>query len=227
MVNAALVIPAWNEAESIAAVLREVPPGSVSEVIVAVGSLDDPTCVPARQNGARVVVQEQHGYGAACWSGFQAAVSSGAEIVAFLDGDYSDPPAALSRVLEPLLTGRADLVLGCRDLSRYPGALPLHARVGNWVVRGVMRALSGKAFSDLPSFKAIRADALQRLQMREMTYGWTVEMLLKAASAGLRIEEVTVEYRPRLAGRSKVAGSVRGSVGAAWKLLGCAVAYGQ
>src|SRR6266542_1464291 len=212
MTTAALVIPAWNEPESIGAVLDEVPPHAMAEVI-------------ARERGARTVVQSRPGYGAACWSGAQAAIAAGADVVVFLDGDYSDPPAALPLVLEPLLAGRADLVLGCRDLKEHPRALPMHARVGNWLVRGLARVLVGRAFGDLPSFKAIQADALGRLDMHEMTYGWTVEMLLKAARAGLRIEEVQVPYRPRLGGESKVAGSVRGSLGAAGKLLGCVLVY--
>src|SRR5262245_56315184 len=113
MTSAALVIPAWNEPESIGAVLDEVPDGCVDQVIVVVSSADDPTLPVARAHGARTLVQPRSGYGAACWSGCQAALSAGAEIIAFLDGDYSDPPAALPRVLEPLLAGRADLVLGC------------------------------------------------------------------------------------------------------------------
>src|SRR5205823_13811561 len=128
---------------------------------------------------------------------------------------YSDPPADLARVLAPLLEARADLVLGCRDLRRFPDALPPHARLGNRLVRLVLRVLLDVRFSDLPSFKAIRSDALRSMGMREMTYGWTVEMLVKAARAGLRIQEVDVEYRPRMGGRSKVGGSVSGSVRAA------------
>ena len=145
-------------------------------------------------------------------AGAATALAEGARVVAFLDGDYADPPAALPDLLAPLQDGRADLVLGCRDLRRFPNALPPHARLGNTLVLGLLRVLLGVRFGDLPSFKAIRADALRKLGMREMTYGWTVEMLVKAARAGLRIEEVAIEYRPRLGGESKVAGSVRGSL---------------
>jgi glycosyltransferase involved in cell wall biosynthesis len=222
-----LVIPAWNEAESIGAVLDEVPSGTVARVLVVVGSTDDPTAAVARAHGAEVLVQQRRGYGAACWTGAQVALQSGAEIIAFLDGDHADPPADLPRLLAPLASGRADLVLGCRDLRQHPRALPAHARLGNWLVLRIVQLLHGRRFSDLPSFKAVRADALARLGMREMTYGWTVEMLVKAARAGLRIEEVPVAYRPRLGGRSKVGGSLRGSLGAAAKLLGCAVTYAR
>jgi glycosyltransferase involved in cell wall biosynthesis len=220
-----LVIPAWNEAEAIGAVLDEVPDGLVDQVLVVVGGLTDPTGAVARLHGARVLVQRASGYGAACSTGAEIALADGAQVVAFLDGDYADPPADLARVLAPLIEARADLVLGCRDLRRFPDALPLHARFGNRLVLLLLRVLLDAHFGDLPSFKAIRADALRGIDMREMTYGWTVEMLIKAVRAGLRVEEVAVEYRPRLGGRSKVGGSVSGSLRAASKLLGCAFTY--
>lgn len=225
MSGTTLVIPAWNEPEAIGAVLDEVPRPTVEHVLVVVGGEDDPTANVARAHDAEVIVPVARGYGRACWTGAQRALELGADVIAFLDGDYSDPPAELPRLIAPIRGGRADLVLGCRDLHKHPDALPLHARMGNAVVLEVMRAVAGRRFVDLPSFKAIRADALRQLDMREMTYGWTVEMLLKAARAGMAIEETQVAYRPRLGGRSKVAGSVRGSVNAACALLGCAVTY--
>jgi glycosyltransferase involved in cell wall biosynthesis len=220
-----LVIPAWNEAEAIGAVLDEVPRASVDEILVVVSGPTDSTAAVARARGARVLEQPAPGYGAACWAGAAVALAEGAQIVAFLDGDYADPPAALPDLLGPLQAGRADMVLGCRDLRRFPNALPPHARLGNQLVLRLLRVLLGARFGDLPSFKAIRADALREMGMREMTYGWTVEMLVKAARADLRIEEVWVEYRPRLGGQSKVAGNLRGSLRAAASLLGCAVLY--
>lgn len=230
-----MVIPAWNEAEAIGAVLDEVPRELVDQVLVVVGGPSDPTAEVARRHGARVLLQRAPGYGAACWTGAETALAEGAEIVAFLDGDYADPPAELARVLAPLrdwtaagqdcAVARVDLVLGCRDLRRFPNALPAHARLGNQLVLTLLRVLLGRGFDDLPSFKAIRADALRAMDMREMTYGWTVEMLVKAARAGLRVEQIDVEYRPRLGGRSKVGGSAIGSLRAASALLGCAVAY--
>jgi glycosyltransferase involved in cell wall biosynthesis len=222
-----LVIPAWNEAEAIGAVLDEVPPELVDDVLVIVGSEADPTADIARAHGATVLVQRAKGYGAACWTGAERALASGASIVAFLDGDYADPPAELGRILGPIRQGRADVVLGCRDLRRFARALPTHARLGNTFVCLILRLLLGSEGvpRDLPSFKAIRASALRQLDMREMTYGWTVEMLVKAYRRGLRLEEVWVEYRPRHGGRSKVAGSLRASMVAAYKLVGCAVGY--
>jgi glycosyltransferase involved in cell wall biosynthesis len=222
-----LVVPAWNETESIGPVLGEIPRHLVDDVLVVVGSESDPTATVARANGATVVVPRSRGYGAACWTGARLALARGADVIAFLDGDYADPPGQLARVLEPIQSGRADLVLGCRDLSRFPNALPRHARLGNALVCLLLRLLLGNrcALRDLPSYKAVRADTLRRLDMREMTYGWTVEMLVKACRQGVQIEQTTIEYRPRYAGQSKVAGSLRGSLLAACKLIGCAVLY--
>jgi glycosyltransferase involved in cell wall biosynthesis len=222
-----LVIPAWNEPESIGRVLAEVPPGLFADVLVVVGSRDDPTADVAQASGARVLVQQARGYGAACWTGASAALADAADVVAFIDGDYSDPPAELARILAPIVAGRADLVLGCRDLRRHPNALPLHARLGNVAVRWAIQFFARGDFADVPSCKAIRADCLQLLNMREMTYGWTVELLVKSARLGLRTEQVWIAYRPRLGGRSKVAGTVRGSLGAATKLLSCAITYAR
>ncbi len=220
-----LVIPAWNEAEAIGAVLDEVPGDLVDEIVVVVGSQNDPTRSAAEAHGARVLVQHARGYGAACSTGALYALQHDASIIAFCDGDYSDAPAELARLLEPIHRDEADLVLGCRDLRLCPDALPRHARAGNTFVRIVLRALLGAQFRDLPSFKAIHATALRRLDMREMTYGWTVEMLVKASRQRLRIRQIDVSYRHRRGGQSKVAGNPRASVLAGYKLIGCAVAY--
>lgn len=224
-IRATLVIPAWDEAESIGRVLAEVPDGTVEQVIVVVSGPSDPTAAVARASGAQVIVQQRRGYGAACWSGATTALDTGAQIIAFLDGDYADPPQELPRVLAPILVGEADLALGWRDLRHFPRALPLHARLGNQLVLSLLWIALGVRFRDLPSFKVIRADALRELDMREMTYGWTVEMLVKAVRARLRIAEVPVVYRERLAGQSKVAGNFKSSLGAATKLVGCALGY--
>jgi glycosyltransferase involved in cell wall biosynthesis len=221
----AVVIPAWNEPQAIGPVLAEVPPGVAGRVYVVVGSAEDPTAEVARAHQAQVLVPSRSGYGAACWTGAQAALADGAEVVAFLDGDYSDPPAELPRLLAPLLTGQADLALGLRAPTRAASALPLHARLGNRLVLFGLRRLLGRSFADLPSYKAVTAQALRRLDMREMTYGWTVEMLVKAARADLRLAEIPMDYRPRLGGRSKVSGSLRGTLGAGWKLCACAFGY--
>ena len=223
----ALVIPAWNEAESIGAVLSEVPPDVVGRIFVVTGDSTDGTDEIATGLGAVALPQAQPGYGAACWAGVCAAMDAGAEIVVFLDGDYADPPAELPRVLTPLLTGQADVVLGPRDLTRHPEAQRIHARFGNWLVLTMLSLLLRRRLRDLPSFKTIRMDCLRQLAMSEMTYGWTTELVVKAVRTGLRIVEVPVAYRPRLAGQSKVSGTVRGTVGAAWKLCTCALRYAR
>jgi len=222
-----LVIPAWHEAECIGAVLSEMPTTRNMRVFVVCGGQNDPTATVAAAHGAKALLQVTRGYGAACWFGTQAALASGAEIVCFLDGDYSDPPAHLNSVLAPVLAGDADLVLGWRSMALHPDALPLHARLGNCLIIRLMRLMLGRSVRDLPSFKAIRADCLTRLDMSEMTYGWTTELVVKAIRARLRIVEVPVPYRPRLAGQSKVSGTVHGTVGAAWKLGSCVVRYSR
>jgi glycosyltransferase involved in cell wall biosynthesis len=223
----ALVIPAWNEADSIGAVLTEVPRATARDIFVVCGGPDDATTAVAAAHGAQPLLQVTPGYGAACWLGARAAMAAGAEIVAFMDGDYSDPPTALHTILAPLLAGRADLVLGWRNMAIHPRALPVHARLGNRLVLELVRLTLGRRVRDLPSFKAIRLDCLARLQMSEMTYGWTTELVVKAIRAQLCIEEVPIQYRPRLAGKSKVSGTVRGTLGAAWKLGACAVRYSR
>jgi glycosyltransferase involved in cell wall biosynthesis len=174
----ALVVPAWNEAGSIGAVLAGVPPGTVDWIFVVAGDSTDDTAAIARANGATVLGQDRPGYGAACWAGLAAAGAAGADIVAFMDGDYSDPPAELPRVLAPVLEGRADLALGWRRAAGGGSPLPLHARFGNRLVVGLLHRLLGRRLHDLPSCKAIRRRSLEALAMREMTYGWTTELVV-------------------------------------------------
>jgi glycosyltransferase involved in cell wall biosynthesis len=221
----AVIIPAWNEPESVGAVLAELPPDVARWVFVVVGDGADPTAEVAAAFGAYPLVQPSPGYGSACLEGAREAMARGAEVLVFMDGDYSDPPEALPWLLRPIAAGAADLVLGSRDLSTHPSAIPPHARAGNALVLLAMRALLGRSLPDLPSFKAIRAEHFRTLELSERTYGWTVELLVKSVRAELRIRAVPVAYRPRLAGRSKVSGTVRGSLGAAWKLCTSAIRY--
>lgn len=223
--HVAAIIPAWDEEESISAVLSEIPANAIDSVFVVLPNAEDGTAKLARAGGASVLVQETPGYGAACWEGARAAIEAGAEIIAFLDGDYCDPPGFLPLLLEPILRGEADLSLGCRDLSRFPRALPAHARLGNVAVGAMLSALLRRRIRDLPSMKVIRAADFARLDLSEMTYGFTVEMIVKAARAGLRISQLPVPYRQRLGGRSKISGSLSGTVGAAWKLCTCPLRY--
>ncbi|MFN8523876.1 MAG: glycosyltransferase family 2 protein [Chloroflexota bacterium] len=218
------IVPVWNEAEVIERVLREVPPGQCHEIVVVDGGSTDGTREIAAKCGARVVVQQRRGYGAACAEGAQAADG---DVLVFFDGDYSDPPGEIGRVVGPILRDEADLVLGCRDLSRARNALPLHQRLGNRAVAALVGGLTGAPLADLPSFKAIRREGLTALGMQEMTYGWTTEMIVKAARAGYRIEQVNVPYRPRAGGRSKVGGTLKGTVLAGFKLVQTAFRYAR
>jgi Glycosyl transferase family 2 len=200
----AAVIPALNEVDALPALLRELPDGVVDEVIVVDGGSHDGTPEAARAAGARVLEETRRGYGRACAAG---AAATEADVVVFLDGDGSDDPAALPGVLEPVLAGRAALSLGARA-ELDPGAEALHQRLGNRVVALLMRTVYGLAVRDVPPMRAIRRDALDSLELREMTYGWPTEMMVKAARSGLPIAEVDVRFRARRGGTSKISGRV-------------------
>lgn len=213
-----VVIPALNEERSLPLVLAALPQGLADEVIVVDNGSTDATARVAIAAGARVVVEPRRGYGSACLAGIAAADRP--DVVAFLDADFSDRPQELALVLAPILEGRADLVVGSRVLgSREPGALLPHARFGNLLATWLVRVFFDVRFTDLGPFRAIRADALRSLRMTDPDFGWTVEMQVKAAKAGLRCEEVPVSYRRRV-GRSKISGTVTGTIGAARKILG-------
>jgi glycosyltransferase involved in cell wall biosynthesis len=215
----AVVIPALDEEEAIGRVLAEIPPGVADLVIVVDNGSRDRTAEVARVGGARVVHEPRRGYGQACLAGL-ATLQGEAELIVFLDADHSDFPAQIVDVLAPLREGRADLVIGSRTLGhRAPGAHPWHAVLGTRLCVTLMNVLVGTAATDLGPFRAITAQALGALDMRDRNYGWTVEMQVKACRLGLRVVEVPVDYRPRV-GRSKVSGTVRGTVGAAVKILG-------
>jgi glycosyltransferase involved in cell wall biosynthesis len=212
----AVVIPVFNEAAAIGRVLAEIPPGVAGQVIVVDGGSTDGTKAAARAMGATVISQRGRGYGAACYTG---ALAASADALVFLDGDYSDPPAQIGRVLAPLRTGAADLVLGSRERGRLAaGALPAHARLGNRLAVTLLNLLYGQHISDLPSFKAIRRDHLLALGIRDLHYGWTAEMIARAARRRLRVVDVPIDYRVRI-GDSKVSGTVGGSAKAAYAIL--------
>jgi glycosyltransferase involved in cell wall biosynthesis len=195
----------------------------VSEVLVVDSNSNDGTPEIAAKMGARVVREERRGYGRACLTGLEAA--NAPDIVVFLDGDYSDRPAELPALLAPILEDRADISLGSRmGERRIPGALPWHAVFGNWLAAGLIRFLYGVPITDLGPFRAARADVLRELALEEDTYGWAVEMILKGALQGFRIVEVPVSYYPRI-GKSKISGTVRGTLGAAWFILSRIVSY--
>lgn len=218
-----VLIPAYNEAQSIALVLAEIPLGLVQEVVVVDNASTDPTADVARAAGATVVPEPRPGYGSACLAGlaYYAAQPAGQtpEILVFLDGDHSDYPEQLPELLAPLLAGQADLVIGSRALGeREKGSLLPQQRFGNWLATRLLRLRYGSTHTDLGPFRAIRAEALARLGMADTTYGWTVEMQVKAARLGLRVVEVPVRYRRRI-GTSKISGTIRGTLGAGYKIL--------
>jgi glycosyltransferase involved in cell wall biosynthesis len=224
-VNVVAVIPALNEEGSIGLVVGAVPRSLVSRIIVVDNGSSDRTSEVAREAGAFVVRQPERGYGAACHAGLTAA--DGADLLVFLDGDRSDVPEETPVVVAPILEGRADLVIGSRLAGRREqGAMPAHAVFGNWLASKVLRALYRVQITDLGSFRAIPRTALLELGMEERTFGWPVEMIAKAARRGYRIVEVPVSYRRRI-GQSKVAGTVKGSLLAAYYIFATAFRYAR
>ena len=229
-----IIIPTHNEAQAIGRVLADLPSGLVTEVIVVDSNSSDGTPEIAAKTGARVIQEPRRGYGRACLAGLATANSP--DVVVFLDGDYSDRPSELPLLLAPITEGRADITLGSRlqDARRTgpdaaaqrdsPPALPWHQVFGNRLAASLIRLLYGLNISDLGPFRAGRADTLRALALEETTYGWAVEMILKGALAGYRIVEVPVSYYPRI-GRSKISGTLKGTVGAGWFILSLIVRY--
>jgi glycosyltransferase involved in cell wall biosynthesis len=221
-VRISVVIPTHNEAQSIGRVLADIPE-MVNEVLVVDTDSSDGTAAIARAMGVKVLREPRRGYGRACLTGL-AAVNA-PDVVVFLDGDYSDRPAEMPILLDPLRAGSADMVIGSRLAgARAPGALPRHAVFGNRLAAALIVSLSGVRLTDLGPFRAARYDALLSLGLQEATYGWPVEMIVKGARRGLRIVEVPVSYHPRL-GSSKISGTFRGSIGAAWGIFSAIVKY--
>ncbi|MGA7382759.1 MAG: glycosyltransferase family 2 protein [Terriglobales bacterium] len=218
-----VVIPTHNEAQSIARVLADLPADIVTEILVVDSNSTDGTPEIASKMGARVLHEPRRGYGRACLTGLAGA--NRPDIVVFLDGDYSDRPAELPLLLVPIIDGRADITLGSRlGKQSAHGAMPWHQVFGNRLATGLIRFLYGLEISDLGPFRAARADVLRRLELQENTYGWAVEIILKGALGGFRIIEVPVSYYPRI-GKSKIGGTLKGSVGAAWFILSLIVRY--
>jgi glycosyltransferase involved in cell wall biosynthesis len=218
-----VVIPTRNESASIGLALADLPSSLVTEVIVVDADSTDRTREIAAAAGARVISESRRGYGRACLTGLASVTNP--DIVVFLDGDYSDRPAELGILLAPILEGRADITLGSRLAGpRIPGALPWHQAFGNWLAAKMIGILYGITISDLGPFRAARFEVLRALRLEETTYGWAVEMILKGAVQGFRIVEVPVSYFPRI-GKSKIGGTFRGTVGAAWFIFSLIVRY--
>lgn len=213
----AVIIPALNEEQSLPLVLAALPP--VGWVFVVDNGSADRTREVAARGGATVLDQPERGYGNACQVGIRAAVEAGAEVIAILDADFSDHPEELPLLADPVLEGRADMVLGDRTRKAEPGALLPHQRFGNALATLLIFAVTGHRYRDMGPFRAIRTSGLVAMQMRDPTWGWNVEMQIKAIRHGLRVLEVPVRYRKRRAGESKISGTIRGSIAAGIKIV--------
>lgn len=219
-----VLIPAWNEEEALPMVLADLPKNWVRNVIVCDNGSTDGTAKAALANGAQVVGQPERGYGNACLAGIRylqtLPPSEQPDIVVFLDGDYSDYPDELPKVVAPILNDNMDMVIGSRRLGgMQPGAMTFPQRFGNWLAPLLIRWFYGQRFSDLGPFRAIRWEQMLAMQMEDKNFGWTVEMQVKAAKMKLRCAEVPVRYRKRAGGKSKVSGTVKGAFLAGAKII--------
>jgi glycosyltransferase involved in cell wall biosynthesis len=226
MVDIKVIIPAFNEADSIAHVINELPK-SVSEVIVVNNNSSDDTVKNAETTGATVLTELRKGYGYACLKGLEyvASKSKQPDIIVFIDGDYSDYPEELDKVVAPILEDDIDFVVGARRKNlREEGSMTPQQVFGNWLATFLMRLFFGAKFTDLGPFRAIKYEKLKELNMEDKTYGWTVEMQLKILKKNMTYTEVPVRYKRRI-GISKVSGTVKGSIFAGIKILGWIFKY--
>ncbi|WP_299243276.1 glycosyltransferase family 2 protein [uncultured Aquimarina sp.] len=215
-----VIIPAYNEENSIGHVINEIP-NQVSEIIVVSNNSTDNTEVVARQAGAIVLREERMGYGYACLKGLEYVASQKItpEIIVFLDGDYSDYPEELTKIIEPIINQDIDMVIGARDKKlRESGSMTVPQIFGNWLATSLMKLLFGAKFTDLGPFRAIKYTKLLELNMQDKTYGWTIEMQLKAIKKRFSYTEVPVRYKKRI-GVSKVSGTIKGAIFAGVKIL--------
>jgi glycosyltransferase involved in cell wall biosynthesis len=221
----AFIIPALNEEAALAPMLDGLTAAldaaacADADIIVVDNGSWDGTAAVARKHGTRVVIEPRRGYGQACLAGI-AALGADTNIVVFLDADGSDDPEDLVRLLAPVRDAKADLVLGSRTIAaQTSGAFTPQQAFGNWLATRLMRLFYGAHYTDLGPFRGIRRQALERLQMRDTNFGWTIEMQIKAHRTGLRVLEIPVNYRKRIAGESKISGNFVGTLRAGWKIL--------
>jgi glycosyltransferase involved in cell wall biosynthesis len=220
MTNIKVIIPAFNEQDSIAFVIKEIP-NIVTEIIVVDNNSTDNTSLVAKNAGATVLSQTKMGYGNACLKGMEYIANQDEKpyIVVFLDGDYSDFPEELTKIVQPIIENNIDLVIGARVRElREEGAMMPQQIFGNWLATNLMRLFFGAKFTDLGPFRAIKYQKLLDLKMQDPTYGWTVEMQLKSKRQCLSYIEVPVRYKKRI-GTSKVSGTIKGSIFAGAKIL--------
>jgi len=219
-----VIIPTLNEADAIAHVVRAIPAALVDRVIVVDGGSTDGTVAIARAAGADVVLQPRRGYGNACAAGVAAAPD--ADVLVFLDGDGSFDPAQIDALIAPILADQVELVLGSRELGGIDRAsMPPQQRFGNRLVAWLLHRLYGLDLTDVGPFRAIRRSTLELLEMREPTYGWPTEMVVKAARRHVRMQEVPTAYHARMGGASKVSGTLRGSILAGYQMLALTLKY--
>ncbi|NDJ61364.1 MAG: glycosyltransferase family 2 protein [Chloroflexi bacterium] len=220
----AAIIPALNEETTIGAVVGAVPRDVVQRVIVVDNGSTDQTVSIAQANGAEIVTETRRGYGYACYAG--AAAATDAAVLVFLDGDGSDDPTEIPLLLAPIHEQAADLVIGSRERGYHePGALLPHARFGNGLAALLMRWLYGLKVTDLGPFRAIRQPVYASLDMQELTYGWTTEMMVKAAKQNYKIVEIPISYYRRAGGKSKISGTIRGTILAAYYIISTTIKY--
>ncbi|GAB4246217.1 MAG: glycosyltransferase family 2 protein [Ekhidna sp.] len=216
-----VIIPAFNEQNAVGLVIDEIPLDLVSEIIVVDNGSTDNTFDQAKSKGATALNEPKRGYGNACLRGMShiAASKSKPDIVVFLDGDHSDYPSQMPDVVNPIIKDQADLVIGSRALGRKEkGSMTPQQVFGNWLATTLIRLFYGVKYTDLGPFRAIKYESLLTIDMQDRTYGWTVEMQLKAAKLNLRVMDVPVNYRQRI-GISKVSGTIKGTIGAGYKII--------
>ena len=212
-----VVVPALNEAGAIGGVVRGLPWATIAECIVVDNGSTDGTANVARQAGARVVTSAR-GYGAACWAGAEAAVG---DVLVFMDGDGADAVEEFEAIVGPVLRDGADFVIGSRVRGeREPGSMNASQVFAAWMIGALVKAMYGFRYTDMGAFRAIRKDVLMDLGMTERTFGWNLEMQVRALQKGLRVVEVPVRYRCRTAGESKVSGNLKASMVAGWRIVG-------
>ena len=226
MPNIKVIIPAYNEEESIPLVIKDIP-SIVDEVIVVSNNSTDNTEINAKNAGATVLVEKRKGYGYACLKGMEyiSKLKNKTDIIVFLDGDYSDYPEELTKIVEPIIKDNIDFVVGARSKDlREIGSMTKPQIFGNWLATSLMKLFFRSSFTDLGPFRAIKYDKLLALKMEDKTYGWTVEMQLKALKQKLTYKEIPLKYRNRI-GVSKVSGTIKGAIFAGIKILGWIFKY--
>ncbi len=216
-----VIIPAFNEQNAVGLVIDEIPKELVSEIIVVDNGSTDDTFEQAKSRGATILKEPKRGYGNACLKGMAhiSASDNLPDIVVFLDGDHSDYPEQMHEIVDPILNNKADMVIGSRSLGqREKGSMTFQQIFGNWLATRLIKLFYGVRYTDLGPFRAIRYESLLTIGMQDQTYGWTVEMQLKAAKLNLRTVDIPVNYRQRI-GVSKVSGTMKGTLGAGYKIM--------